>query len=235
MECEAAAAGTDKRGQGDKMSRVRVPELFEVRSGQGGGRRGYGRRSVGTEVGRRRRRRRQQTRDGQRYRLQSLRGGQAQERARSTAGIGAERAWRSRRVPVLLDAGLPSLVFPDVAAVDEGVGGGEGAAGAPQLVAWCMFEPLVQVQVVLALAAVGAAVAVKGALARVHAPVLDQLVGRLGQVAALLAAVVVAQAVGAHVPLQLGPARPRRLADAAAVLHLVVRLQVALHGRRPAG
>lgn len=81
-----------------------------------------------------------------------------------------------------------------------------------------------QVKVVFSLAAVAAAVAVEGALARVHTPVLYQLVGRLGQVATLLAAVVVAQTVGTHVPLQLGPARPRRLADAAAVLRLVVRL-----------
>lgn len=92
-----------------------------------------------------------------------------------------------------------------------------------------------QVKVVLAFAAVAASVAVEGALARVHASVLYQLVGRLGQVATLLTAVVVAQTVGARVPLQLGTARPRRLADAAAVLRLVVRLQVALHGRRPAG
>lgn len=79
-----------------------------------------------------------------------------------------------------------------------------------------------------ALAALRAAV---GPLARVHAHVLDQLVGRLGQVATLLTLVVVAQAMPAHVGLQRGLVGPQSLTDAAAVLHLAVRLEVALHGR----
>lgn len=185
---------------------------------------------------------RQHTRNGQGNRLQGLRGAKAHERAAAATvrqekrldGISTEWAWHES-LGLLLGTALPSLVLADVAAVDERVRGGEGTAGTAECVAWCVLQPLVQVKVVLALAAVAAAVAVEGALARVHAPVLYQLVGRLGQVATPLAAVVVAQAVGARVPLQLGPARPHRLADAAAVLRLVVRLQVALHGRRPAG
>ena len=119
----------------------------------------------------------------------------------------------------------------EVAAEDEGVRGGEGAGAAAQRQARRVLQLLVQVQVVLALAAVRAAVAVEGPLARVHAHVLDQLVGRLGQVAALLAPVVVAQAVSAHVGLQRGLVGPQSLADAAAVLQLPVRPEVALQRR----
>lgn len=58
-----------------------------------------------------------------------------------------------------------------------------------------------QVEVVLALAAIRAAVTVEGPLACVHTHMLDQLIGRLGQVATLLTLVVVAQTVPAHVGL----------------------------------
>ena len=51
------------------------------------------------------------------------------------------------------------------------------------------------------------------------------------QVAALLAPVVVAQAVSAHVGLQRGLVGPQSLADAAAVLQLPVRPEVALQRR----
>lgn len=122
-------------------------------------------------------------------------------------------------------------MFLDVAAEDEGVRGGEGALVAAQRVARRVLQLLVQVEVVFALAAVGAAVTVEGPLTCVHPHVLDQLVGCLGQVAALLALIVVAQAVGTHVAIQRGLVRPQSLADAAAVLHLTVRLEVALHGR----
>lgn len=133
--------------------------------------------------------------------------------------------------PLLLVLLRRALVLLHVAAEDEGVCGGEGALVAAQRVARRMFQLLVQVEVVFAFAAVRAAVAVEGPLTRVHAHVLDQLVGRFGQVAALLTLVVVAQAMGAHVAVQRGLVRPQSLADAAAVLHLTVRLQVALHGR----
>ena len=127
------------------------------------------------------------------------------------------------------------LVLLEVSAEDEGVRGGEGTEAAAVALARGVLQALVQIEVVLALAAVAAAVAAEGPLACVHAHVLDQLVGRLGEVAALLAAVVVAQPVGTRVPLQLGLVCPHRLADAAAVLRLAVGLQVALQGRGPAG
>lgn len=126
-------------------------------------------------------------------------------------------------------------MFLEVAAEDEGVRGGEGALSAAESLARRVLQLLVQVEVVLALAAVRAAVAVEGPLARVHAHMLDELVGRFGQVAAPLALVVVAQAMPPHVRLQRGLVRPQTLADAAAVLHLTVRLQVALHGRWTVG
>lgn len=191
--------------------------------------------------------------DGQGDGLQGLRCAQAHERTAAAAagpsaatpaalqehqGLMAVSTAQTRCALLdfsLLGSPLSALVLLEVAAVDERVRGGEGAAGAAEGLPGGVFEALVQVEVVLALAAVAAAVAVEGPLARVHAHMLDQLVGRLGQVAALLAAVVVAQAVGARVPLQLRLAGPRRLADAAAVLRLAVRLQVALHGCRPVG
>lgn len=174
-------------------------------------------------------------RDGQSDGLERL--------GRRQAGEGAPAGLRRRRSPRrrlallarLLSAPRPSrcaaLVLLEVAAEDEGVCGGEGALRAAQRRAGRVLQPPVQVEVVLALAAVRAALAVEGPLARVHAHVLDQLVGRLGQVAALLAAVVVAQAVSAHVGLQRGLVRAQSLADAAALLRLPVRLEVALHGR----
>lgn len=122
-------------------------------------------------------------------------------------------------------------MFLEVAAEDEGVCGGERALLAAENLARRVLQLLVQVQVVLALAAIGAAVAVEGPLARVHSHVLDQLVGRFRQVATLLTLVVVSQAMPPHVGLQGGLVGPQSLADAAAVLHLTVRLQVALHGR----
>ena len=130
---------------------------------------------------------------------------------------------------------LAGLVLLEVAAEHEGVRGGEGTLAAAEGLARRVLQLLVQVEVVLALAAVRAAVAVEGPLARVHAHVLDELVGRLGEVAAALAPVVVAQAVGADVGVQRGLVGPQCLADAAAVLHLAVGLQVALHGCRATG
>lgn len=93
-------------------------------------------------------------------------------------------------------------MFLEVAAKDKGVCGGERALLAAKSLARCVFQLFVQVEVVLALAAVRAAVAVEGPLTCVHTHVLDQLIGRLGQVATLLTLVVVAQAVPAHVGLQ---------------------------------
>lgn len=83
-------------------------------------------------------------------------------------------------------------MFLEVAAEDEGVCGSERALLAAESLARRVLQLLVQVEVVLALAAIRAAVAVEGPLARVHAHVLDELIGRLGQVATLLTLVVVA-------------------------------------------
>lgn len=141
----------------------------------------------------------------------------------------------------LLSAALPfpstpaTLVLLEVPAENEGVCGGEGTQAAGVALAWGMLEPLVQVEVVLALATVAAQVAAEGPLASVHTQVLDELIGRLGEVATLLAAVVVAKTMSTSVPLQLGLVGPHRLADAATVLGLAVGLQVALQGCRPAG
>lgn len=93
-------------------------------------------------------------------------------------------------------------MFLEVAAEDEGVCRGERALLAAESLALRVLQLLVQVEVVLALAAIRAAVAVEGPLACVHTHMLDQLIGRLGQVATLLTLVVVAQAVPAHVGLQ---------------------------------
>lgn len=98
-----------------------------------------------------------------------------------------------------------------------------------------MLQLLVQVEIVLALAAVAALVTVEGPLPGVDAHVLDELVGGLGQVAALVALVVVAQAVLPGVRLQLQLVGLHRLADPALVLHLVVGLEVALHGSGAVG
>lgn len=93
-------------------------------------------------------------------------------------------------------------MFFEVAAEDKRVSGGERALLAAESLARRVLQLLVQVEVVLALAAIRAAIAVEGPLARVHTHMLDQLIGRLGQVATLLTLVVVAQAVAAHVGLQ---------------------------------
>lgn len=123
----------------------------------------------------------------------------------------------------------------NVAAVDKRVGGGERALGAAEGLSRRVFEPFVEVEIVLAFAAVAAAVAVERPLTGVHAHMLDELVGCFGEISALLALVVVAQAMSARVPFQLCLIGPHGLADAAAVLHLVVRLQVALHCGWPVG
>lgn len=135
---------------------------------------------------------------------------------------------------VLLGA-VPTLVLLDVAAEDEGVCGLEQALFAAEGLAGGVLQLLVQVEIVLALAAVAALVTVEGPLPGVHAHVLDELVGGLGQVAALVALVVVAQAVLPGVRLQLQLVGLHRLADPALVLHLVVGLEVALHGSGAVG
>lgn len=135
---------------------------------------------------------------------------------------------------VLLGA-VPTLVLLDVAAEDERVCGLEQALFAAEGLAWGVLQLLVQVEIVLALAAVAALVTVEGPLPGVDAHVLDELVGGLGQVAALVALVVVAQAVLPGVRLQLQLVGLHRLADPALVLHLVVGLEVALHGSGAVG
>lgn len=103
---------------------------------------------------------------------------------------------------VLLRA-VPTLVLLDVAAEDERVCGLEQALFAAEGLAWGVLQLLVQVEIVLALAAVAALVTVEGPLPGVDAHVLDELVGRLGQVAALVTLVVVAEAMLPGVRLQL--------------------------------
>lgn len=122
-----------------------------------------------------------------------------------------------------------------VAAEDKRVCGLEQALSAAEGLAGGVLQLLVQVKIVLALAAVAALVTVEGPLPGVHAHVLDELVGRLRQVAALLTLVVVAQAMLAGVRLQLQLVGLHCLADPALVLHLVVGLEVALHGSRAVG
>ena len=136
---------------------------------------------------------------------------------------------RGRALLVLLRA-VRALMLLDVAAEDEGVSGLEQALVAAEGLARGVLQLLVQVEIVLAFAAVAALVTVEGPLPGVHAHVLDELVGGLGQVTALVALVVVAQAMRAGVRLQLQLVGLHRLADPALVLHLVVGLHVALHG-----
>lgn len=171
-----------------------------------------------------------------------MRGGQVHERtgapavpapAAAPTSLQKARTWRTWPSLTFLGAPLPALVLFNVAAVDKRVSGGERALGATEGLSRRMLEPLVEVEIVLAFAAVAAAVAVERPLAGVHAHMLDELVGCFGEVAALLALVVVAQAVSTCVPFQLCLIGPHGLADAAAILHLVVRLQVALHGGWP--
>lgn len=116
-----------------------------------------------------------------------------------------------------------------VAAENKRVGSLEQALVAAESLAWSMLQFLVQVEIVFAFAAVAALVTVKRALASVHTHVFDQLVGGLGQVATLVALVMVAKAVFSDVHLQLQLICFHCLADPTFVLHLVVSLQVALH------
>lgn len=117
-----------------------------------------------------------------------------------------------------------------VAAEDKRVGSLEQALVAAEGLAWSVLQFLVQVEIVFAFAAVAALVTVKRALAGVDTHVLDQLVGRLGQVATLVTLVMVAKAVLSDVHLQLQLVGFHCLANPTLVLHLVVGLQVALHG-----
>lgn len=116
-----------------------------------------------------------------------------------------------------------------MAAEDKRVGSLEQALIAAESLAWSMLQFLVQVEIVFAFAAVAALVTVKRALASVDTHVFDQLVGRLGQVATLVALVMVAKPVLSDVHLQLQLICFHCLADPTLVLHLVVSLQVALH------
>lgn len=234
MECEAA--GRKERGERDEISQVTVPVLFQVASRQ------CGERAVGREVARGWGAILPLAGDRQGDRLQGLRGGQVHERTGAPAvpapaptSLQKARVWRTWPSLTFLGAPLPALVLFNMAAVDKRVSGGERAQGASEGLSRCMLEPLVEVEIVLAFAAVAAAVAVERPLAGVHTHMLDELVGCFGEVAALLALVVVAQAVSARVPFQLCLIAPHGLADAAAILHLVVRLQVALHGGWPVG
>lgn len=120
-------------------------------------------------------------------------------------------------------------------AEDERVCGLEQALSAAEGLAGGMLQLLVQIEIVLALAAVAALVTVEGPLPGVHAHMLDELVSRLRQVAALVTLVVVTQAMLAGVRLQLQLVGLHRLADPALVLHLVVGFEVALHGSRAVG
>lgn len=253
VECKAAVVG-EKGGEGDEVGLLAVPVLLQHVAGGGREEGGAGARSGAVSVGADRGLRllAPAQLQGQSDGLQRLGRRQTHERtaaaAPSAAASSEQKALlallcrRRCLLPVLLVLSPTSnasvrpprtsaLVFLEVAAEDEGVRGGESALSAAESLARRVLQLLVQVEVVLALAAVGAAVAVEGPLARVHAHMLDELVGRFGQVAALLALVVVAQAVAPHVRLQRGLVRPQSLADAAAVLHLTVRLQMALHGR----
>lgn len=116
-----------------------------------------------------------------------------------------------------------------VAAEDKRVGSLEQALVTAESLAWSMLQFLVQVEIVFAFAAVAALVTVKRALAGVDTHVFNQLVGGLGQVATLVALVMVAKAVFSDVHLQLQLICFHCLADPTLVLHLVVSLQVALH------
>lgn len=212
------------------MGEIRVPVLVKAQRGavQGhglecqvglgaaaavGGRQGHGLQGVG---GGHDRQRRQQVAGAPDH----------QQRGPGAAGFLGGRGWA---LLVLLRA-VRALMLLDVAAEDEGVSGLEQALFAAEGLARGVLQLLVQVEIVLAFAAVAALVTVEGPLPGVHAHVLDELVGGLGQVAALVALVVVAQAMRSGVRLQLQLVGLHRLADPALVLHLVVGLHVALHG-----
>ncbi len=234
MECEAACR--KERGEGDELSQVTVPVLFQVASRQ------CGECAIGREVARGWGAILPLAGDRQGDGLQGLRGRQVHEWTGTTAvpaaapaSLQKARVWRTWPSLTFVSAPLPALVLFNMAAVDERVSGGERALGATEGLSRCMLEPLVEVEIVLAFAAIAAAVAVERPLAGVHTHMLDELIGCFGEVAALLALVVVAQAVSARVPFQLCLIGPHSLADTAAILHLVVRLQVALHGGWPVG
>lgn len=211
------------------MGKIRVPVLVEAQRGavQGQGLEcqiGLGAAAMGGRQG---------------HGLQSLGGGHdrqgrqevpgAPDDEKRGPGAGGILGGETRALPVLLRA-VRALVLLDVAAEDERVSGLEQALFAAEGLARGVLQLLVQVEIVLAFAAVAALVTVEGPLPGVHAHVLDELVGGLGQVAALLALVVVAEAMLAGVRLQLQLVGLHRLADPALVLHLVVGLEVALHG-----
>lgn len=176
--------------------------------------------------------------------LQSVRGGHDRQGRQEVPGApddeqrGPGAGWflggRTQALLVLVGA-VPTLVLLDVAAEDERVCGLEQALFAAEGLAWGVLQLLVQVEIVLALAAVAALVTVEGPLPGVHTHMLDELVGGLGQVAALVALVVVAEAMLPGVRLQLQLVGLHRLADPALVLHLVVGLEVALHGSGAVG
>lgn len=220
------------------MGEIRVPVLVKAQGGavQGHGLEcqvGLGATAATSAVGGR-----------QGHGLQGLRGGHDRQRRQQVAGApdhqqrgprpaGFLGGW-GRALLVLLGA-VRALMLLDVAAEDEGMSGLEQALFAAEGLARGVLQLLVQVEIVLAFAAVAALVTVEGPLPGVHAHVLDELVGGLGQVAALVALVVVAQAMRAGVRLQLQLVGLHRLADPALVLHLVVGLHVALHGGRAVG
>ena len=81
-----------------------------------------------------------------------------------------------------------------------------------------VLDLAVQPQAVTPLGAVRAEVAGEGSLARVHAHVLHQLVGRPGQVTAQVTAVLVALAVALEVRQELLLPGEQPLADATAML-----------------
>lgn len=90
-----------------------------------------------------------------------------------------------------------------------------------------VLDLAVQPQTVPSLGAVGAERAREGSLARVHAHVLHQLVGRAGQVTAAVAPVLVALAMTLEVDQQLLLPWKRPLANAAA---MGARLRLGFHG-----
>lgn len=132
-------------------------------------------------------------------------GGDSRWRAPPTTSSGASGAAKplgGRAGLLVLLRAVRALMLLDVAAEDEGVSGLEQALS--QLKVWRgVLQLLVQVEIVLAFAAVAALVTVEGPPPVCTPHVLDELVGGLGQVAALVALVVVAQAMRAGVRLQL--------------------------------
>lgn len=92
-----------------------------------------------------------------------------------------------------------------------------------------VFDLAVQPQTVPPLGAVRAELAGERSLARVHAHVLHQLVGRSRQVAAPVASVLVALAMTLEVNQQLLLPWKRPLADAAAMLRGAI-LRLGWHG-----